>query len=139
MARLIGFTRSYLMSPTNRDRWTRGWTLQELIAPPSVEFFDSTKQKLGTKSSLESRITQVSGIPAKALRGTVMSEFTISERMAWAAKRNTTRPEDGAYCLFGIFDVYMPTIYGEGGHAFTRLNEEIERRLNPNRKSYSMF
>ncbi|KAL1874461.1 hypothetical protein Daus18300_003479 [Diaporthe australafricana] len=120
--------------------WTRGWTLQELVAPPEVDFFSSTKQKLGTKSTLERRITQVSGIPAAALRGTPMSEFSVGEKMGWAAKRNTKRPEDGAYCLFGMFDVSMPMIYGEGAdQAFTRLNYEIERRLNPNRKSYSQY
>ena len=64
-----------------------------------------------------------------------MSDFTVSEKMAWAANRNTTLSEDRAYCLFGVFDIFMPVLYGEGEHAFTRLNEEIERRLNPNRKS----
>ena len=122
------------MDVTDEDRWSRGWTLQELIAPTSVDFFSSTGKKLGSKASLEGQITATSGIPGKALRGAAMSEFTVSEKMKWWKGRKTTRPEDGADCLFGIFDVYMPTIYGEGEHAFTRLNEEIERRLNPNRK-----
>jgi hypothetical protein len=111
--------------------------LQELVAPrpPAVDF-SSTKQKLSTKRTLQRQITQVSDMPAEALRGTSMSEFSIGEKMGWAARRTTTRPEDGAYCLFGIFDVFMPISYCEGAdNAFARLNEEVERRLNPNRKS----
>lgn len=109
-----------------QSRWfSRGWTLQELIAPSSVEFFSKQGNRLGDRTSLETEITKITGINVLALRGDPLSNFSISERMSWAAKRATTREEDSAYCLLGIFDVYMPLIYGEGRRAFTRLNREI--------------
>ena len=112
------------------SRWfTRGWTLQELIAPRSVESFSSKCQRLGTKSSMEREIHEITGIPLKALRGHPLSDFSVTERVSWAAKRRNTRKEDEAYCLLGIFDVHMPLIYGEREHAFIRLNEVIDRRL----------
>lgn len=111
-------------------RWfTRGWTLQELIAPKSVEFFCSNGNRLGDKKSLEPLLHEVTGIAILALQGTPPSEFTIRERMSWATNRETTREEDRVYSLLGIFDIHMPLIYGEGrSNAFTRLQEEIERR-----------
>ncbi|TVY12599.1 Vegetative incompatibility protein HET-E-1, partial [Lachnellula arida] len=106
--------------------FTRGWTLQELIAPTSVEFFSKDWEQLGNKRSLEQQIYEITGIPAKALRGSSLSDFSITERMSWAEQRETTRKEDHAYSLLGIFDVYMPLIYGEGKeHAFKRLREII--------------
>lgn len=115
-----------------QSRWfSRGWTLQELIAPASVEFFSQEGERLGDKNSLEKVVTEITGIDVLALRGHPLSSFTIADRMSWAAKRESTRDEDNAYCLFGIFDVYMPLIYGEGKRrAFTRLNEEILKFSN---------
>jgi hypothetical protein len=112
-----------------RSRWfTRGWTLQELVAPAIVEFFSKEGEQLGNKESLERHIHEVTGIPVKALRGSPLSDFGISERMLWAEKRETTRKEDKAYSLLGIFDVYMPLIYGEGReNAFKRLREEMDK------------
>jgi hypothetical protein len=124
------------ISTTDRDlqafrhsRWfTRGWTLQELLAPREVEFFTQDGQKLGDKQSLELQIHQITGIPVQALqelRGS-LSQFSVEERLSWAEKRKTTVVEDQAYCLLGIFDVYMPLIYGEGKeNAFRRLRIEI--------------
>ena len=110
------------------SRWfTRGWTLQELIAPTSVEFFSREGTRLGDKESLEKVVSNTTRIPVQALRGNRLSGFSITERRAWAAKRKTTRKEDEAYCLLGIFGVYIPTIYGEGDHAFVRLEEAIDR------------
>jgi len=110
----------------NSEWFTRGWTLQELIAPTSVEFFSKNWEQLGDKISLEQQICEITGIPAKALRGSPLSDFSITERMSWAEQRKTTRKEDHAYSLLGIFDVYMPLIYGEGKeHAFKRLREII--------------
>ena len=111
------------------SRWfTRGWTLQELVAPASVEFFSREGENLGNKRSLERNISEVTGIPIKALRGSTLSDFSISERMLWAENRKTTRGEDRAYSLLGIFDVYMPLIYAEGEEkAFKRLREEIDK------------
>jgi hypothetical protein len=112
-----------------KSRWfTRGWTLQELIAPSSVAFFTKEGFELGDRSSLERYIHEVTGIPVKALRGHILSDFSVHERMVWAEKRNTTRQEDKAYSLLGIFNVHMPLIYGEGREgAFRRLREEIEK------------
>ena len=82
----------------------------------------------GNKKSLERHIHEVTGIPVKALRGSLLSDFSVPERMLWAEKRETTRKEDKAYSLLGIFDVYMPLIYGEGGeNAFKRLREEMDK------------
>lgn len=118
-------------SAFRRSRWfTRGWTLQELVAPKSIEFFCKEREKLGNKTTLERHICEVTRIPVKALPGNSLSDFSIAERMSWAETRNTTRPEDMAYSLFGIFDVQLPLLYGEGKEkAFKRLREEIERSL----------
>ncbi|TGO91488.1 hypothetical protein BPOR_0026g00120 [Botrytis porri] len=112
------------------SRWfTRGWTLQELLAPRSVEFFCSNGMLLGDKTSLQHFIHEITGIETSALHGQNLSDFTIDERMSWAKKRQTKREEDMAYCLLGIFDVHMPLIYGERSEsAFRRLTEEIGKR-----------
>jgi hypothetical protein len=112
-----------------KSRWfTRGWTLQELLAPAVVEFFSKEGERLGNKRSLEQHIHEVTGIPVKALRGSPLSDFSVSERMLWAETRDTTRKEDKAYSLLGVFNVHMPLIYGEGReNAFKRLREEIDR------------
>lgn len=112
------------------SRWfKRGWTLQELIAPHSVEFFSSEGKLLGDKKILEHQIQEITGIPFTALRGAPLSNFSVEDRMQWAAGRKTTRLEDMAYCLQGIFGVFMSLIYGEGENAFTRLREKINRSL----------
>jgi len=112
-----------------KSRWfTRGWTLQELIAPASVEFFSVEGKRLGDKKSLERQIHEIAGITAQALQGDPLSHFSVYERMSWAAKRETTLEEDAAYSLLGIFDIYMPLIYGEGRkNAFVRLQKEIQQ------------
>ncbi|KXH34496.1 HET domain-containing protein [Colletotrichum simmondsii] len=117
----------------NNSRWfTRGWTLQELLAPETVEFFDAAWKKLGSRSSLAPKIEPITSIPAKFLEGYGLS-FTIHSakiamRMSWAARRQTTRVEDRAYSLLGIFDVNMPLLYGEGEKAFERLQIEIMKQ-----------
>jgi hypothetical protein len=112
-----------------RSRWfTRGWTLQELLAPAIVEFFSKSGKRLGSKVSLEQEVHKITKIPIEAIRGRSLSEYSVEERMAWAGKRKTTLKEDKVYCLLGIFGVFMPLIYGEGDeHAFLRLREEIRR------------
>jgi hypothetical protein len=98
-----------------QSRWfERGWTLQELLAPRSVEFFSKEGVRLGDRESLKQLIHEVTGIPLKALLGSELSEFDVATRFSWAANRQTTEEEDGAYCLFGIFGVHLPLIYGEG-------------------------
>lgn len=108
-------------------RWfTRGWTLQELIAPKFVEFYGGDGQRLGDKSSMEDVISRVTGIPLEALRGRQLGEFSIAERKSWLSRRQTKREEDMVYCLLGIFGVSMPVIYGEGiAKASRRLDNEI--------------
>ncbi|KIW71217.1 hypothetical protein, variant [Phialophora macrospora] len=115
-----------------RSRWfTRGWTLQELLAPESVEFFSREEERLGTKQTLDQRIHEITGIPIEALRGEPLSHFPVDERMRWAAKRDTKKKEDKAYCLLGIFDVSMSVRYGEGEkNALTRLRMKIDKRWN---------
>lgn len=125
----VGISSKLRESAFRSSAWfNRGWTLQELIAPKSVEFFSKEGELLGNKTSLERQICSITGIPLKALRGGSLSDFSITERMAWAATRETTREEDIAYSLLGIFDVNMSLIYGEGREkALKRLREEIER------------
>jgi len=112
------------------SRWfTRGWTLQELIAPLSVEFFCSRGWRLGDKKLLEQQLHDITGIAVPALQGAALSEFDVNERMSWARLRTTKRPEDMAYALLGIFGIHIPLIYGEGMlNAFSRLQLEIDRR-----------
>jgi len=113
------------------SRWfTRGWTLQELIAPSSVEFYSKEGELLGDKTSLEKLIRDITGIPIKAFQGSPLSEFGIEERLAWAKHRDTKREEDSVYSLLGIFGVHMPLIYGERKeNALKRLNEEIGKSV----------
>jgi len=96
------------------SRWfARGWTLQELIAPDVVEFYDADWSEIGTKSSLRAQIASITGIDSAVLEGERSPHtYSVAERMAWASARSTTRVEDRAYSLFGIFDVNMPLIYG---------------------------
>ncbi|PQE33503.1 hypothetical protein CJF32_00003387 [Rutstroemia sp. NJR-2017a WRK4] len=97
------------------SRWfTRGWTLQELIAPAEVEFFSQERKLLGDKKSLEKPIYEITRIPFQALRGNPFSDFSIAERKRWVAQRQTTEEEDLVYCLLGLCEVSMPAIYGEG-------------------------
>jgi hypothetical protein len=111
------------------NRWfTRGWTLQELIAPKSVEFFSVEGGRLGNKENLEQQIHRATGIPIKALQASHLPEFTILDRMSWAKERRTQREEDMVYCLLGIVDVSISVIYGEGREkAHKRLIREIGR------------
>jgi len=111
-----------------KSRWfTRGWTLQELLAPASVTFYSREGELLGDKHSLKVTIHEITGIPSDALSGKQVFEFNVAERFSWAEKRNTTREEDGAYCLFGMFSCHLPLIYGEGKEkALNRLKKEIE-------------
>jgi hypothetical protein len=113
----------------HKSRWfTRGWTLQELIAPARVEFYSKEGHPLGNKELLEEMITERTGVPVRALRASDLSSFSPRERMSWARNRETKREEDMAYCLLGIFNIYMPLLYGEGvENAFRRLWDEISK------------
>jgi Heterokaryon incompatibility protein (HET) len=119
------------------SKWfTRGWTLQELLAPDSVEFFSKEGDRLGDKRTLERQIYEITGIPITALRGTPLSQFDVDDRFLWAENRHTTREEDKVYSLFGIFNIQMPLLYGEGkDKALKRLWEEIDKPLKGKRRT----
>jgi tetratricopeptide (TPR) repeat protein len=109
------------------DWFTRGWTLQELIAPVTVEFFSREGYYLGDKTSLEQLLHEITNIPLAALRNHPLEQFSTSERQQWAKNRRTTEEEDILYCLFGLLGVSMPTTYGEGKQsALIRLQAEVE-------------
>ncbi len=116
------------------SRWfTRGWTLQELLAPPGLVFFDTNWVRLGTRAQLSGLVQSATGIPTSYLLGwdEVTRDASVAQRMSWAASRETTRPEDGAYALLGLFGVSIPLLYGEGGPlAFQRLQIEIMRHFD---------
>lgn len=114
------------------SRWhTRSWTLLELLAPQRVEFYTACGEFLGDKRSLEGLICSTTGIPAEACRGSPLSNFSATERLRWAEKRQATHEEDQVYALMGIFDVSMTTIYGEGRlSAYNRLLSSF-RNGNP--------
>ncbi|KAH7087186.1 heterokaryon incompatibility protein-domain-containing protein [Paraphoma chrysanthemicola] len=112
--------------------WSRGRTLQELIAPQNLKFFANDGQEgwaeLGGKRALLPLVKHITGIPRDILRGADVRICSTAMRMSWASDRETTRLEDRAYCLLGIFDVNMPLLYGEGKKAFLRLQEEIMKQ-----------
>lgn len=110
------------------SKWfTRGWTLQELLAPTRLIFYAAGWHEVGTKEDLGTDLAKFTSISSDILIGRrPMETSSIANRMGWAANRETTRPEDLAYCLMGIFSVNMPLLYGEGmAKAFFRLQEEI--------------
>ena len=117
-------------SPFGKSRWfTRGWTLQELLAPGQVKFYSKDWLFLSDKSSLVKQIHFITGIPGNIITAKKdLHTRSIAQRMTWASSRTTTRIEDIAYCLLGIFNVNMPLLYGEGRKAFLRLQEEIVKR-----------
>lgn len=109
----------------------RGWTLQELVAPKEVVFYGKLWYPYGTRSSIAVRLALVARIYIEILRADrdqidrILPKYSIAARMSWAAGRQTTRTEDRAYSLLGLFNVNMPLLYGEGQRAFLRLQEEI--------------
>ena len=110
------------------SKWfTRGWTLQELLAPPRLEFYDAEWNIIGTKEDLAEKISKITKIDERFFGSDInlLKQASIAERMSWASQRITKRAEDIAYCLLGIFDINMPLLYGEGAKAFQRLQEEI--------------
>jgi hypothetical protein len=111
-----------------KSRWfTRGWTLQELLAPKSVRFFSVEGELLGDRTSLLHDIHKITRIDPDALKGSPLSQFSIETRLSWAKGRQTKREEDAAYSLLGIFDTHMPLIYGEGRRkAMNRLQKELK-------------
>ncbi|KAL1853097.1 hypothetical protein Daus18300_011925 [Diaporthe australafricana] len=119
-------------------RWfTRGWTLQELVASPRVRFYDKDWHFIGDKVSLSGTLAEITSIDVELLRA--VDDQTITrklcripacQKMSWASRRRTTKVEDTAYCLLGIFDIQMPLLYGEREAAFKRLQEVIVNKYN---------
>ncbi|KAL8869505.1 MAG: hypothetical protein Q9174_004223 [Haloplaca sp. 1 TL-2023] len=104
----------------------RGWTLQELIAPKEANFYDKAWQFIGSKTGLSQSLSTKTAIPESILNHTMKpSACSVAQRMSWAAKRQTTRVEDRAYSLLGIFAINMPQIYGEREAAFLRLQRAV--------------
>jgi hypothetical protein len=123
-----GLRRSTWKVSFRNSRWfTRGWTLQELLAPRCVEFFSKDGYKLGSKISLCQMLHEITGIDIDAFESKPLSSFSARERMSWLGSRDTRRKEDRAYCLLGIFNVSMRIQYGEGEeHAMARLRKKID-------------
>lgn len=115
-----------------RSKWfTRGWTLQELLAPSDVVFFSRNWKRLGTKVDLQVLLSEITRIPTEYLvNKTDIRIASVAQRLSWISKRETTQPEDMSYSMVGIFDIHMPFIYGEGGHAFFRLQQAIMKKTD---------
>ncbi|KAH3996514.1 hypothetical protein HBH92_092530 [Parastagonospora nodorum] len=114
-----------------RSKWfTRGWTLQELLAPSKLVLYNVAWKAIGTKDKLAQDISEITGIDKYYLETdtSLLERASVAERMSWASARETKRPEDGAYSLLGIFNINMPLLYGEGTRAFQRLQEEIMKQ-----------
>jgi hypothetical protein len=123
--------------------WTRGWTLQELLAPRTVIFLSQTWQLIGNKGvadsehkyvaeagpNLEQVIADRTGIPSRVLHDFEQSrDLSIEERLSWMDGRTTTVEEDMTYALFGILDVFMPALYGErDSRAKRRLRAAVQQ------------
>ncbi|KAI6019188.1 heterokaryon incompatibility protein-domain-containing protein [Pisolithus marmoratus] len=121
-------------------KWfSRGWTLQELIAPRVVHFLDRKWERIGDKAELAWALSKITGIPDKVLKEGLQKALSstgglehpsVGQIFSWAAGRTTTREEDRAYSLMGLLGVHMPMLYGEGKNAFRRLQLEIIRTSN---------
>ncbi|KAI8944620.1 heterokaryon incompatibility protein-domain-containing protein [Xylaria longipes] len=132
-----GVDQDSLLPALSESRWfTRGWTLQELLAPREIVFFSKNWRKLTTKLTSVEILSTITGIERVYLEGDALEDASAAKKMSWAAHRQTTRIEDIAYCLLGIFDINMPLIYGEGKKAFKRLQEEI---LKANPEDHTLF
>ncbi|KAK7184913.1 Vegetative incompatibility protein HET-E-1-like protein 15, partial [Paraphaeosphaeria sporulosa] len=122
------YTRTWEQDFRASNWFTRGWTLQELLAPSAVEFFCSEGKLLDNKISLAQQIHEITGIPKLAITGTRLSEFSVDERLLWIQHRQTKLEEDKIYSLLGILNVYIAPFYGEGTtSAFQRLREEVSK------------
>ncbi|KAH7927001.1 hypothetical protein BV22DRAFT_1061737 [Leucogyrophana mollusca] len=122
--------RSDCLSDFSLSKWfTRGWTLQELIAPANVTFLAQDWKRIGSKTKMVDDLVRITGVDRSVLLSkTIPTEVSVAKRMSWAAKRETTREEDRAYSLMGLFGITMSTKYGEGRNAFFRLQRAIMKK-----------
>lgn len=117
--------------PFEKSRWfLRGWTLQELIAPQNMAFFDHHWNEITTKTKSLTLLAGITGIDEFILDGGNLRLVSIARIMSWAARRMTTREEDMAYSLLGLFGISMPMLYGEGAEAFLRLQKVLIETYN---------
>jgi hypothetical protein len=116
-----------------RSRWfTRGWTLQELLAPRRLLFFDRNWKTINSRERLTDILSRITGVSPRFFGKVAVSEASIGERMSWMSHRTTKRVEDRVYCLLGIFEVYILPMYGEGFKAFTRLVKALMEKSDQN-------
>ncbi|XXH01383.1 hypothetical protein Hte_007743 [Hypoxylon texense] len=123
-----------------KSEWLyRGWTLQELIAPREVVFYNRYWQPFGSKTDRDvcEAVSDITKIDVEFLLGSDLESASIAKRMSWASRRKTTRIEDTAYCLMGLFDINMPLLYGEGPKAFRRLQQEIMKEYPEDHSLYA--
>ncbi|MCJ1351809.1 MAG: hypothetical protein MMC33_001793 [Icmadophila ericetorum] len=119
-----------------QSRWfTRGWMLQELIAPATVVFFSKDWERISEKRECLNIINDITAVPGRLLSSQAEPfEFSVAERMSWASNRLTTRVEDEAYSLMGLFGV-EPVI---GNHQFTGLLAQRLKSFASSRNIHSM-
>lgn len=117
----------------------RGWTLQELVAPTKLIFYNKSWERFGSKTDQDvcEAVSEITKIDVEYLLGSDLESASIAKKMSWASKRKTTRVEDTAYCLMGLFDINMPLLYGEGPKAFKRLQEEIMKAYPEDHSLYA--
>ncbi|KAL4732988.1 hypothetical protein BDV11DRAFT_200964 [Aspergillus similis] len=118
-------------SAFRNSKWfKRGWTLQELVAPLYITFFDKNWIEIGTKSSLQKVIAEITGIPSAVLLTNASSQISVAERMEWMGVRETSVVEDWAYSLMGLLGVNISVEYGEREKAAERLKAKIAELAN---------
>lgn len=129
MANVGGNEPTHLLPDLLNCRWfSRGWTLQEMLAPNEVIFYGYTWNRLGSLAALAKQVSEVTKVHVEALtQERSIWSYSVAQRMRWASRRTTTRVQDAAYALLGILDVNLSVIYGEGERAFRRLQEEVLR------------
>jgi hypothetical protein len=130
---LKGETEKRTSRALKASEWhTRGWTLQELVAPKSLVFLDRTWTDIGTRSNHKASVALCTGIDEQLIEDSLqlLGNVSVAEKLSWAGGRTTSRREDEAYCLLGLFEINMPLLYGEGDKAFDRLQGEIIRSSN---------
>ncbi|KAL1909839.1 hypothetical protein Sste5344_004346 [Sporothrix stenoceras] len=120
----------------SQSRWfTRGWTLQEMLAPVELHFYNTSWNIIAAKQDIIHELEAITGVPRQSLLDfdPNTTQATVAQRMSWASCRTTTRDEDRSYSLLGLFDVNLPMIYGEGGrNAFVRLQQAVMEKTRDN-------
>jgi hypothetical protein len=121
-----------LLESFKKSKWfTRGWTLQELLAPVKSQFYDNSWRLIAGRAYLAKQINEATGIAEKFLWGPAevreqyIASACVAKKMNWLTRRKTSRAEDMTYCMLGLLGISMPLLYGEGEKAFLRLQMQI--------------